>query len=100
MFTRVLLRAVKALAVALAANAAQAANIQLFTPQGEVAKIRQARATFSEAMVRFGDPRLPSPFDVGCANDAPVTETRQQSLGRRVRRFAETAGVAFFDFAA
>lgn len=75
MSMRVLLRAAKALALALAAHAAQAANIQLFTPQGEVAKVRQARAGFTESMVRFGDPRLPSPFDVGCANEVPVTGT-------------------------
>ena len=59
-------------AVALAAAAiasaspARAYTVQTFSPQGEVAQIRQVRATFSEAMVRFGDPKLPAPFDLRC----------------------------------
>src|SRR5437868_14344592 len=52
-----------------------AASVQTFSPQGEVARVRQARATFSESMVKFGDPRLPSPFDLQCANPTPVTGT-------------------------
>ncbi len=46
----------------------QAASITTFSPQGEIALIRQARATFSEAMVSFGDPKLPAPFDLRCTN--------------------------------
>lgn len=42
------------------------ASIRQFSPQGEVAIVRQARATFSEAMVDFGDPKLAAPFDVQC----------------------------------
>jgi len=49
-----------------------AVTIQTASPQGEVAKVRQARVTFSGSMVKFGDPRLPSPFLVECRNDAPV----------------------------
>ncbi|HJV68291.1 MG2 domain-containing protein [Ideonella sp.] len=45
---------------------AGAFTVQTFSPQGETAQVRQARATFSEPMVRFGDPRLPAPFDVRC----------------------------------
>ena len=52
---------------------AAAASVQTFSPQGEVAKVRQARASFTDSMVRFGDPRLPPPFDVACANTTPVT---------------------------
>ncbi|MFT3857656.1 MAG: hypothetical protein QM742_09215 [Aquabacterium sp.] len=59
----------------LGATAVQAASIQAVSPQGEVAKVRQARVTFSDAMVRFGDPRLPSPMQVACQNDKPVTGT-------------------------
>ncbi len=33
-------------------------------------------------------------------SDRPVAEPRQQSLGRRIRRFAETVGIALLDFAA
>ena len=54
---------------------AAAATVQTFSPQGEVARVRQARATFSESMVRFGDPRLPAPFEVRCVNPTPITGT-------------------------
>ena len=47
--------------------------MQTFSPQGEIARVRQARASFSESMVKFGDPRLPSPFEVRCANPTPIT---------------------------
>jgi hypothetical protein len=30
----------------------------------------------------------------------PVAESGQQGLGRRIRRFTETAGIALFDFVA
>ncbi|WP_050460547.1 alpha-2-macroglobulin family protein [Herbaspirillum autotrophicum] len=49
------------------AQSAAAASITAFSPQGEVAQIRQVRATFSEAAVKFGDPKAGSPFDVNCA---------------------------------
>jgi uncharacterized protein YfaS (alpha-2-macroglobulin family) len=63
------------LATGLACIAAPAmsASVQTFSPQGEIAKVRQARATFSDAMVRFGDPRLPPPFDVACVDTTPIT---------------------------
>lgn len=41
-------------------------RVEAFGPQGEVKAIRQVTARFSEPMVAFGDPRLPSPFDVQC----------------------------------
>jgi hypothetical protein len=46
---------------------AQAAAISQFSPQGEVVNVRQVRATFSEAAIRFGDPRAPAPFDIACS---------------------------------
>ena len=46
--------------------AASAAQVDVFSPQGEVKGVRQATARFSDAMVAFGDPRLPEPFDVDC----------------------------------
>lgn len=61
------------LALAGLAAPALAATVQTFSPQGEIAKIRQARATFSEPMVRFGDPRLPAPFDIACTPPAATT---------------------------
>lgn len=48
-------------------NAVAAPAVSNFSPQGEVAKIRQVRARFTEAMVKFGDPKAASPFDVDCA---------------------------------
>lgn len=75
MASSILSRAALVLSVLAAGAPACAATIQTFSPQGEVAKVRQARATFSDAMVRFGDPRLPAPFDVACANPTPVTGT-------------------------
>lgn len=69
------LRAAGALALALAGSLSAAAGIPTFSPQGEVAQIRQARATFSEPMVRFGDPRLAAPFDIACAHPTPITGT-------------------------
>ncbi|MFX5813334.1 hypothetical protein ABTE31_21760, partial [Acinetobacter baumannii] len=49
--------------------AAHAANASVlsFSPQGEVQRIRQVRARFSESMVKFGDPKAASPFDADCA---------------------------------
>jgi uncharacterized protein YfaS (alpha-2-macroglobulin family) len=46
---------------------AGAAQVQSFSPQGTVRDVRQATARFSEAMVKFGDPRLADPFKVDCA---------------------------------
>ena len=46
---------------------AMAAGVAGFSPQGEVAQIRQARATFSEPIIKFGDPKAAAPFDVNCA---------------------------------
>ena len=51
----------------LAATVTHAATITRFTPQDEVSDIRQVVATFSEPMVRFGDPKAPSPFMVECS---------------------------------
>ncbi len=52
---------------AASATAGKTVVIRQFSPQGEVAGVRQARATFSEPMVAFGDPGLAAPFDVQCA---------------------------------
>ena len=61
------LRIARAVAwMALAASAALHAQVDRFTPQGEVKGVRQATARFAQPMVAFGDPRLPEPFDVDC----------------------------------
>ncbi|GGC93326.1 Ig-like domain-containing alpha-2-macroglobulin family protein [Undibacterium terreum] len=46
---------------------ADAAAISRFSPQGEVAQVRQVRASFSESAIQFGDPKAPAPFDVNCS---------------------------------
>ncbi|GLR11607.1 peptidase inhibitor [Chitinimonas prasina] len=58
-----------ALFAALLCGLATAAEVESFSPQGAVRNIRQAKAIFSDAMVRFGDPRLPDPFSIACGDE-------------------------------
>lgn len=55
------------LMAAVAVSSAWAAQVEVFSPQGEVKGVRQVAARFSEPMVAFGDPRLSDPFDIDCA---------------------------------
>ncbi len=55
------------LVASLAAGSAFAAQVEMFSPQGEVKGVRQVAVRFSEPMVAFGDPRLPEPFSVDCS---------------------------------
>ncbi|MCA0243545.1 MAG: alpha-2-macroglobulin [Proteobacteria bacterium] len=57
-----------------AAGAADAARLLQASPQGEVAQVTQVRLRFDEAVVRFGDPRLPAPVDLQCQG-APAAAT-------------------------
>ncbi len=50
-----------------AAGTTSAAQVEAFSPQGEVKVVRQVAVRFSEPMVAFGDARLPEPFDIECA---------------------------------
>ena len=50
------------------AAADKAVSVRQFSPQGEIANVRQARATFSAAMVDFGDAKLAAPFDLDCTD--------------------------------
>ena len=43
------------------------AEVEFFSPQGEVKNVRQVTARFAEQMVPFGDPRLSDPFDIQCS---------------------------------
>ena len=45
---------------------AHAAEVEFFSPSGEVKKVRQVAVRFSEQMVAFGDPREVNPFDITC----------------------------------
>jgi uncharacterized protein YfaS (alpha-2-macroglobulin family) len=47
---------------------AQALQITSFTPQGEVARIRQVVAKFDQAAVNFGDPKAPAPLSLSCTD--------------------------------
>ncbi|CAI8871760.1 alpha-2-macroglobulin family protein [Methylococcus capsulatus] len=47
-------------------QAAGAARLELFSPEGTAKDVRQVTARFSEPMVAFGDPRLADPFTVDC----------------------------------
>ncbi|MFC5474777.1 alpha-2-macroglobulin family protein [Paraherbaspirillum soli] len=49
------------------AQVAVAGNITSFSPQGEITQVRQVRVNFSEAAIKFGDPKAPMPFDVNCS---------------------------------
>ncbi len=52
---------------ALPAPALADLKVEAFSPQGSVKDVRQVAVRFSAPVVRFGDPRLPDPFDVDCA---------------------------------
>jgi uncharacterized protein YfaS (alpha-2-macroglobulin family) len=55
------------LLAALLAMPVLAAELETFSPQGEVAEARQARARFSAAMAPIGKTDAPAPFAVECA---------------------------------
>ena len=52
---------------------AHALQITSFSPQGEVARIRQVVAKFDESAVNFGDPKAPAPLSLSCS-DAQATK--------------------------
>jgi len=60
-------------AIGLFANGpAPAATITGVSPQGEVAQVRQITVKFSEAVVPFGDLRLPDPMTLSCQGAVPA----------------------------
>ncbi len=54
-------------------GAAQGLTLQQFSPQGEVAQIRQVVAQFDAPAVRLGDPLAPAPFAIRC-DDAQASQ--------------------------
>ncbi|KQW35711.1 alpha-2-macroglobulin [Rhizobacter sp. Root404] len=60
------------LAALAAVPPAHAATIAAVTPQGEVAQVRQITVKFSEAVVAFGDLRLPDPMALACQGAVPA----------------------------
>ena len=49
---------------------AMALHISSFSPQGEVAQIRQVVAQFDKPAIRFGDAQAPAPFRLQCSDAA------------------------------
>ncbi len=65
-----------ALSLLAAPLASHATSIEFFSPQGEVAQVRQISLRFSEPVVAFGEPRLPDPVSVRCTGYAPTGKGR------------------------
>ena len=64
MWRDVLMGVVLGLAVQTGAHAA---TIEKFSPQGDIRSVRQVAVRFSEDMVKFGDPKAPTPFAIDCS---------------------------------
>ncbi|MFT4242600.1 MAG: MG2 domain-containing protein [Acidovorax sp.] len=71
-----------AASLALWAWGAQALQITSFSPQGEVARVRQVVAKFDMAAVNFGDPKAPAPLSLSCS-DADATQGTGRWTGER-----------------
>ncbi|MBT9513908.1 MAG: alpha-2-macroglobulin [Acidovorax sp.] len=67
---------------ALVSLGAQALQITSFSPQGEVARVRQVVAKFDAAAVNFGDPKAPAPLSLSCS-DANATKGTGRWTGER-----------------
>jgi uncharacterized protein YfaS (alpha-2-macroglobulin family) len=67
----------------LAPWVAQALEIVSFSPQGEVAQIRQVVAKFDDSAVSFGDPKAEAPLTLSCS-DAQVTAGTPRWISDRV----------------
>ncbi|MFY3385591.1 MG2 domain-containing protein [Paracidovorax sp. MALMAid1276] len=61
---------------------AQALQISSFSPQGEVARVRQVVAKFDTAAVNFGDPKAVAPLSLNCS-DADATRGTGRWTGER-----------------
>jgi hypothetical protein len=62
-----LLWVLAAVAASTARAAPAALTAELINPRGDARGARQAVVRYSEAMIRFGDPRAPAPVTVDCA---------------------------------
>ena len=78
----VLQRALVLLSGALVSMGAHALQITSFSPQGEVARVRQVVAKFDAAVVNFGDPKAPAPINLSCS-DASATKGTGRWTGER-----------------
>ena len=68
--------AATALAWLASAGHCSAATVTAVSPQGEVAQVRQITVKFSDAVVPFGDLRLPDPMSVNCQGAVPAGSGR------------------------
>ncbi len=75
--------------LAVAGGITQAATITGVSPQGEVAQVRQVAVRFSDAVVAFGDPRLPDPVNLSCTGAPPAGSGRWVDDRRWVYDFRE-----------
>ena len=76
---RSIVRAVAAASLAFTAGGVHAATIASVSPQGEIAQVRQITVRFSEAVVAFGDLRLPDPLTLSCEGAVPAGAGRWAS---------------------
>ena len=76
----------------VSATGASAATIASVSPQGEVAQVQQVTVKFSEAVVRFGDPRLPDPMALACQGAVPPGTGRWVNDRAWVYDFREALG--------
>ncbi len=75
--------ALLACGLAVLSWSAQALQIISFSPQGEVAQVRQLVAKFDESAVNFGDPKAEAPLNLSCS-DAQVTQGTGRWVNDRV----------------
>ena len=80
------------LACALWSAASLAATISSVSPQGEVAQVRQITVKFSEAVVPFGDLRLPDPMSLTCQGSVPLGSGRWANDRVWLYDFSEAPG--------
>lgn len=78
----VLQRALVLFSGAFVSLGACALQITGFSPQGEVARVRQVVAKFDAAAVNFGDPKAPAPLALSCS-DASATKGTGRWTGER-----------------
>ena len=78
-----------ALGIAACTTAALATTIESFSPQGEIAQVRQIALRFSEAVVPLGEARLPDPVAVRCTGDTPTGKGRWLDARSWVHDFAD-----------
>ncbi len=78
-------KTIAALAAAAAMHA-HALQVISFSPQGEVAQVRQVLVKFDDSAVNFGDPKAPAPLSLSC-NDAQASKGSGRWINDRAWAF-------------